>query len=305
MNQSRSHGSRYDNEGGYQIYSTALSVTIAVGCSLLILNILLFAAFYYYKDRRWSNNHENHHRSPARSPSRNPHPHTSSPHKPVSANGQLPNMPNICGDLPPTSSSQHSTMFEMPKHHQPQHAYPPVQTSTSSCSTLPSNNRHRSKMKSTLTTGGLDLSMPDAILAAALMLNYQNHNPNEGHSPLQDLLKNSKSPMGRKSSINMRDQLLLSSANEQTSRPASSSGGPKPPKRHTPTVKFSPDTFSVDLVGCPPPPPGDIGGTSEEIICTTTNSSTCSSGEQQLKPSLKKNSSYGAPSSGVSEEMQV
>ena len=34
------------------IYSTALSVTIAIGCSLLILNVLTFAGLYYRRDRR-------------------------------------------------------------------------------------------------------------------------------------------------------------------------------------------------------------------------------------------------------------
>ena len=33
-------------------YSTALSVTIAIGCSLLVLNVLIFAAVYYQKDRK-------------------------------------------------------------------------------------------------------------------------------------------------------------------------------------------------------------------------------------------------------------
>ena len=33
------------------IYSTALSVTIAVGCSLLILNIMIFAGVYYQRDK--------------------------------------------------------------------------------------------------------------------------------------------------------------------------------------------------------------------------------------------------------------
>lgn len=32
-------------------YSTALGVTIAVGCSLLILNILIFAGVYYQRDK--------------------------------------------------------------------------------------------------------------------------------------------------------------------------------------------------------------------------------------------------------------
>ena len=35
-------------------YSTALSVTIAIGCSLLVLNVLIFAAVYYQRDRRRS-----------------------------------------------------------------------------------------------------------------------------------------------------------------------------------------------------------------------------------------------------------
>ncbi len=44
------------SNGGYQgeatIYSTALSVTIAIGCSLLILNVLTFAGLYYRRDRK-------------------------------------------------------------------------------------------------------------------------------------------------------------------------------------------------------------------------------------------------------------
>lgn len=36
---------------GYAAYSTALSVTIAIGCSLLVLNILIFAGVYYQRDR--------------------------------------------------------------------------------------------------------------------------------------------------------------------------------------------------------------------------------------------------------------
>lgn len=36
---------------GLSAYSTALSVTIAIGCSLLILNVLIFAGVYYHRDR--------------------------------------------------------------------------------------------------------------------------------------------------------------------------------------------------------------------------------------------------------------
>ena len=36
----------------YGVYSTALSVTIAIGCSLLILNVLIFAGVYYQRDKQ-------------------------------------------------------------------------------------------------------------------------------------------------------------------------------------------------------------------------------------------------------------
>ena len=38
-------------EDGFAAYSTALSVTIAIGCSLLILNVLIFAGVYYQRDK--------------------------------------------------------------------------------------------------------------------------------------------------------------------------------------------------------------------------------------------------------------
>lgn len=36
---------------GYAAYSTALSVTIFIGCSLLILNVMIFAGVYYQRDK--------------------------------------------------------------------------------------------------------------------------------------------------------------------------------------------------------------------------------------------------------------
>ncbi|OXA46193.1 Neuroligin-4, X-linked [Folsomia candida] len=52
-----SNGIGGGDPGGFQIYSTALSVTIAVGCSFLILNILVFVAFYYFRDKRRAARH--------------------------------------------------------------------------------------------------------------------------------------------------------------------------------------------------------------------------------------------------------
>lgn len=44
---------------GYAAYSTALSVTIAIGCSLLILNVLIFAGVYYQRDKSRSKGKSN------------------------------------------------------------------------------------------------------------------------------------------------------------------------------------------------------------------------------------------------------
>lgn len=38
-------------EDGFAAYSTALSVTVAIGCSLLLLNVLIFAGVYYQRDK--------------------------------------------------------------------------------------------------------------------------------------------------------------------------------------------------------------------------------------------------------------
>lgn len=112
-------GTSSPQEDGFAAYSTALSVTIAIGCSLLILNVLIFAGVYYQRDKTRLNDH-----------TRNG--------KKRNENGQMPN--NICGDLenlqlhsksdPTTILSHHHAM----QHHQlpppefadiPQRAPPP------------------------------------------------------------------------------------------------------------------------------------------------------------------------------------
>lgn len=65
-------------EDGFAAYSTALSVTIAIGCSLLILNVLIFAGVYYQRDKTRLHQEEG-------------------AGKKRAENGQMPN--SICGDL--------------------------------------------------------------------------------------------------------------------------------------------------------------------------------------------------------------
>ncbi|XP_023246334.1 neuroligin-4, Y-linked [Copidosoma floridanum] len=81
-------------EDGFAAYSTALSVTIAIGCSLLILNVLIFAGVYYQRDK----NNQQHYP------------------KKRQENGQMPN--NICGELEANSKPG--------EHRRVQHVPPPV-----------------------------------------------------------------------------------------------------------------------------------------------------------------------------------
>lgn len=51
QNKNTNHLLRKLASSHYQSYTTALTVTIAVGCFLLLLNILIFAGIYHQRDR--------------------------------------------------------------------------------------------------------------------------------------------------------------------------------------------------------------------------------------------------------------
>ncbi|KAK4880729.1 hypothetical protein RN001_008875 [Aquatica leii] len=101
-------------EDGFAAYSTALSVTIAIGCSLLILNVLIFAGVYYQRDKTRIN--EN-----------NGQP------KKRNENGQMPN--NICGDLESSILGVKSDPATILGHHHSHHQLPPPEFAD-----LPQNN---------------------------------------------------------------------------------------------------------------------------------------------------------------------
>lgn len=91
------------SEDGFAAYSTALSVTIAIGCSLLILNVLIFAGVYYQRDKTRLN-------EPRMMKKRN-------------ENGQIPN--NICGDLETLTIHSKSDPTTILGHHHSMHQLPP------------------------------------------------------------------------------------------------------------------------------------------------------------------------------------
>ncbi|XP_072935521.1 neuroligin-4, Y-linked isoform X2 [Epargyreus clarus] len=111
-------------EDGFAAYSTALSVTIAIGCSLLILNVLIFAGVYYQRDKTRMNGQDG---------------HSNGSHlKKRVENGQMPN--NICGDLESALSYQTSLKNDpatiLSHHHtHSHHQLPPPEFAD-----LPSNN---------------------------------------------------------------------------------------------------------------------------------------------------------------------
>ncbi|XP_075979895.1 neuroligin 3 isoform X2 [Anticarsia gemmatalis] len=110
-------------EDGFAAYSTALSVTIAIGCSLLILNVLIFAGVYYQRDKTRMNGQDG---------------HTNGAHlKKRAENGQMPN--NICGDLEGALTYQTSLKNDpatiLSHHHHSHHQLPPPEFAD-----LPSNN---------------------------------------------------------------------------------------------------------------------------------------------------------------------
>lgn len=98
-------------EDGFAAYSTALSVTIAIGCSLLILNVLIFAGVYYQRDKTRMNENggsgsHHHHQAKKRN-----------------ENGQMPN--NICGDLESSIIGVKSDPATILGHHHSHHQLPP------------------------------------------------------------------------------------------------------------------------------------------------------------------------------------
>ncbi|XP_037924223.1 neuroligin-4, Y-linked isoform X2 [Hermetia illucens] len=94
------HSTSPPQEDGFAAYSTALSVTIAIGCSLLILNVLIFAGVYYQRDKTRLNEPRN--------------------QKKRNENGQMPN--NICGDLETlTIPSKSDPATILGHHHALQH----------------------------------------------------------------------------------------------------------------------------------------------------------------------------------------
>lgn len=101
-------------EDGFAAYSTALSVTIAIGCSLLILNVLIFAGVYYQRDKTRMN--EN-----------------GGQPKKRNENGQMPN--NICGDLESSILGVKSDPATILSHHHSHHQLPPPEFAD-----LPQNN---------------------------------------------------------------------------------------------------------------------------------------------------------------------
>ncbi|CAG7834388.1 unnamed protein product [Allacma fusca] len=250
------HGQGTPDADGFQLYSTALSVTIAIGCSLLILNILIFAAFYYQRDKRRSSSEGN--------------------------EGSQHPMPNICGELPavhPSSgSSECGDVYGSNIHSH----------RMSTLKRCDNNKQQRSNPSSLNLKSNYEMTMPDAIIAAAMMNISFDSLRNDG-SPDYARMTNINKNFGRRSSLTMKEQLPgTGSGQGQTVGSSNNSGSsgiqkyesgsqtcPRPPKRTTPTVKFSPET--------------NVGSTAGGMGESGPYAGFSQISSQTLKPSLKKN----------------
>lgn len=162
-------------EDGFAAYSTALSVTIAIGCSLLILNVLIFAGVYYQRDK--TRLHE-----PRVMKKRN-------------ENGQMPN--NICGDLEGLTihSSKSDPATILGHHHAMQHHQMPPPEFADIPQRAPPPPKHlKSMVNNSSGGGGGGGQMMDGQMHAAHPL--QMIGSNCGTLQKKSCVKNSNQMMG-------------------------------------------------------------------------------------------------------------
>lgn len=167
-------GTGNGQEDGFAAYSTALSVTIAIGCSLLILNVLIFAGVYYQRDK--TRLHE-----PRVMKKRN-------------ENGQMPN--NICGDLEGLTihSSKSDPATILGHHHALQHHQMPPPEFADIPQRAPPPPKHLKSMVNNSGGGGGGGQMMDGQMHAAHAL--QMIGSNCGTLQKKSCVKNSNQMMG-------------------------------------------------------------------------------------------------------------
>lgn len=150
------HGSN-SNEDGFAAYSTALSVTIAIGCSLLILNVLIFAGVYYQRDKTRLNEP----RIPSNA-NQMSHGQLNSVLKKRNENGQIPN--NICGDLETlTIHSKNDPATILGHHHTLQHHQLPPPEFADIPQRAPPPPKH---MKTMIVDGGIGMTTSNQMMQA-------------------------------------------------------------------------------------------------------------------------------------------
>lgn len=232
-----------------------------------------------------------------------PHQHQQHRKENGQIGGLLPQMPNICGDLP--------TLIPPPEHgdHQVHQEQQQIAPGSSGSGNDPAYGLHSQNPRGTLKRNknisqpqnSYEMTMPDAILAAAMMNIHQqnfsphNHPSSNGQHGSPNEFSHGTLRAVRRSSLTFKDQ--IGHYGESCSHEGNGSRTmPRPPKRTTPSVKFS----------CSDPINSGEGSLS------STSASVCGGDQPQfkspqastqtLKPSLKKSSNY-APA--ATDELKV
>lgn len=143
-------------EDGFAAYSTALSVTIAIGCSLLILNVLIFAGVYYQRDKTRMNEPVGRHGGHGGGVGGH---HLS---KKYNENGQMPN--NICGDLETLTIHSKNDPNNLLSHHpQLQHHQMPPPEFADIPHRAPPPPKHLKQIQESSGSGSVFVPTPHAL----------------------------------------------------------------------------------------------------------------------------------------------
>lgn len=317
--------SEHGDADGFHMYSTALSVTIAIGCSLLILNILIFAAFYYQRDKRRTEEMEespSRHQSGSMSPrsqqhSAQGHHHHMGGHGGGGSGGCTYSKPDI-GSLPRRKENGQIVQMQQQQqqqaqhhHHQPSaqpHHHQQSMPMPNICGELPPIMGPQSSAGSDSGGdsygGGGCGSITQSYSSGTLKKqqgrgqNFEMTMPDAIISAAMMNVQFDDSPECgsikgmRRSSLTLKEQVPGHFSIAQGGGSIQYDGGsrtvPRPPKRTTPTVKFGPETNLES------PTSGQSGSS------VTTQGGNHSHGpapppgfgSQTLKPSLKKSLNY-------------
>ncbi|XP_065354913.1 uncharacterized protein Nlg4 [Calliphora vicina] len=183
---------------GYAAYSTALSVTIAIGCSLLILNVLIFAGVYYQRDKtrlevktlqKQYQQRSMHQQVPSYPPDPIKHAHYHMGHSQsanvivdvenhgdqgtilLTASDVKPPPPHMCSNTAMQLTQQQHQQQQQQQQHQQQMVSNPNAQAMGGNSNNPGNNTNLCSAKQTTALNTMDISSAGGMMGTSVINN--------------------------------------------------------------------------------------------------------------------------------------